>query len=124
VSAAGAGLQRAELPWERYLRSLEAFGMRPGLERVEALLGLLGDPQRSFRAIHVVGTNGKSSTTRYCAAILGAHGLRSGAYLSPHITGFAERVMVDGKALGDREFGAAVAAVKAATAALRPPSAR
>ena len=118
MSAAGAGLQRAELPWERYLRSLEAFGMRPGLERVEALLGLLGDPQRSFRAIHVVGTNGKSSTTRYCAAILGAHGLRSGAYLSPHITGFAERVMVDGNALGDREFGAAVAAVKAATAAL------
>ena len=92
--------------------------MRPGLERVEALLSHLGDPQRSFRTIHIVGTNGKSSTTRYCAAIVGAHGWRSGAYLSPHITGFAERVMVAGKPLGDERFGAAVAAVEAATAAL------
>jgi dihydrofolate synthase / folylpolyglutamate synthase len=118
VGAAGSGSRSAEAPWERYLRALEVFGMRPGLERVEALLSRLGDPQRAFRAVHVVGTNGKSSTTRYCAAVIGAHGLRSGAYLSPHITGFAERVVVDGRPLSDERFGAAVTAVEAAAAAL------
>ena len=82
--------------WQEYLRSLAAFGMRPGLERVAALLERLDHPERSFRAIHVVGTNGKSSTTRYAAAVLTASGLRSGAYLSPHISGFEERVLVDG----------------------------
>ena len=72
--------------------------MRPGLERVSALLDALGRPQDGLRVVHVVGTNGKSSTTRYAAAILRAHGLRAGAYLSPHITGYCERVLVDGAA--------------------------
>ena len=94
--------------WEQYLVSLAAFGMRPGLERVTALLAALGRPQDKFRAVHVVGTNGKSSTTRYTAAILQANGLRSGAYLSPHINGFAERVLVDGRPLEAAEFGRAV----------------
>ena len=76
-AAAGAG---AGLPagWPAYLESLAVFGMRPGLERVSELLARLGRPQDSYRVIHVVGTNGKSSTTRYCEALLRAHGLRSG----------------------------------------------
>jgi dihydrofolate synthase / folylpolyglutamate synthase len=98
--------------WQDYLRSLAAFGMRPGLERVAALLARLGDPQRSFRAIHVVGTNGKSSTTRYAAAILGASGLRAGAYLSPHITGFEERVLVAGRPVAAAHLGVAVERVR------------
>src|SRR5450759_5692762 len=81
--------------WAAYLESLAAFGMRPGLERVSALLESLGRPQDAYRVIHVVGTNGKSSTTRYCQALLCAHGLRAGAYLSPHISGWTERVVVD-----------------------------
>lgn len=100
--------------WQDYLRSLAAFGMRPGLERVAALLARLGDPQRSFRAIHVVGTNGKSSTTRYAAAILGASGrLAAGAYLSPHITGFNERVLVAGRPVAEAALGVAVERVRA-----------
>jgi dihydrofolate synthase/folylpolyglutamate synthase len=102
----------AATDWERYLASLAAFGMRPGLERVTALLGALDRPQRRFRAIHVVGTNGKSSTARYAAAVLRAEGLRSGTYLSPHITGFAERVLVDGRPASDEAFGAAVTTVR------------
>jgi dihydrofolate synthase/folylpolyglutamate synthase len=94
--------------WEEYLRSLAVFGMRPGLERVEALLDMVDRPQASFRAVHIVGTNGKSSTTRYVQSLLSAHGVRAGAYLSPHITGFAERVMIEGRAIDETSMGAAV----------------
>ncbi|HEU4977242.1 MAG TPA: cyanophycin synthetase [Baekduia sp.] len=80
---------------ERRLLGLETFGVRLGLHRMRRLLAELGDPQRRFPSIHVVGTNGKSSTVRMTAAILRRHGLRAGAYLSPHLVSFAERVRVD-----------------------------
>ncbi len=98
--------------WQDYLDGLAAFGMRPGLERVSALLDALGRPQDGFRVVHVVGTNGKSSTTRYAAAVLRAHGLRSGAYLSPHITGYCERVLVDGEPVEEVAFARAVRRVR------------
>ena len=71
---------------EEHLLSLELFGMRFGLERMRRLLTALGSPQERFRAVHVVGTNGKSSTVRFTAALLEAHGVRTGSYLSPHLT--------------------------------------
>ena len=104
--------------WAAYLESLAAFGMRPGLERVSALLERLGRPQDVYRAVHVVGTNGKSSTTRYCEALLRAHGVRSGAYLSPHISGWSERVLVDGRPIDEAAFGAAVERVRREVAGL------
>ncbi len=104
--------------WSAYLESLAAFGMRPGLARVRALLEALGRPQDAYRVIHVVGTNGKSSTTRYCEALLRAHGLRAGAYLSPHISGWTERVVVDGRPVNEAVFAACVEAARAATASL------
>lgn len=85
MDEAGAILERRTL-----------FGMTLGLERVEALLLRLGHPQRAFRCLHVVGTNGKSSTVRFAAAALAAQGLRVGAYLSPHIAGWHERVLIAG----------------------------
>src|ERR1700710_776414 len=91
---------------ERLLLSLELFGMRFGLDRMRRLLTALGSPQEQFASIHVVGTNGKSSTVRMTAAILRRHGLRVGSYLSPHLVSFAERVRIDD---GDVS-GAAVAA--------------
>jgi dihydrofolate synthase/folylpolyglutamate synthase len=97
-------LERAE----EQLLSLELFGMRFGLERMRRLLTVLGSPQRAFRAIHVVGTNGKSSTVRMTAAILEAHGVRTGAYLSPHLRSFAERVRIGDRDLEPERFGAAV----------------
>ncbi len=104
--------------WAAYLESLAAFGMRPGLERVSALLESLGRPQDAYRVIHVVGTNGKSSAARYCEALLRAHGLHAGAYLSPHISGWTERIVVDGSPVDEALFAACVEAVRATTAAL------
>ena len=63
---------------EDYLLSLELFGMRFGLDRMHRLMTVLDLPQRRFASVHVVGTNGKSSTVRFCAAMLERHGLRSG----------------------------------------------
>ena len=101
---------------EDLLATRAAFGMRLGLERMRALLAALGEPQRAFRALHVVGTNGKTSTTLFAAAILEAHGLHAGAYVSPHVHGFRERVQAGGAPLGEAALTAAVERVEAAAA--------
>jgi len=100
---------------ERWLLSLELFGMRFGLDRMRALMTALGSPNEAFRAIHVVGTNGKSSTARMIAALLAQHGLRAGAYLSPHLVSFTERIRVDGADSTPSQFAAAAARAYAAT---------
>jgi dihydrofolate synthase/folylpolyglutamate synthase len=97
---------------EQYLLSLELFGMRFGLDRMRRLMTALGHPERSFESIHVVGTNGKSSTTRMIAAILRRHGLRAGAYLSPHLVSFGERIRIDDEDLTPEAFAAAVQRAK------------
>ncbi|MCW2985589.1 MAG: bifunctional folylpolyglutamate synthase/dihydrofolate synthase, partial [Conexibacter sp.] len=99
---------------ERLLLSLELFGMRFGLDRMRRLLTALGSPQERFSSVHVVGTNGKSSTVRMTAAILRRHGLHVGAYLSPHLVSFAERVRVDDADVSGAEFAAAVGRAAAA----------
>ena len=93
---------------ERYLLSLELFGMRFGLDRMRRLMTVLGHPERRFDSIHVVGTNGKSSTTRMIAAILRLHGLCAGAFLSPHLVSFGERIRTDDADLEPSAFAAAV----------------
>jgi dihydrofolate synthase/folylpolyglutamate synthase len=99
---------------ERWLRAREPLGMRFGLERMKALMEALGAPQLRFRSIHVVGTNGKSSTVRMIAALLERHGVRTGAYLSPHLLSFAERVEVAERPVELRRFAAAVQRVATA----------
>jgi dihydrofolate synthase/folylpolyglutamate synthase len=101
---------------EEHLLGLELFGMRFGLERMRRLLTVLGSPQERFAAIHVVGTNGKSSTVRMAAALLEAHGRRTGAFLSPHLTSFAERIRIGDADLEPAAFGAAVERAAAAAA--------
>jgi dihydrofolate synthase/folylpolyglutamate synthase len=101
---------------ERYLLSLELFGMRFGLDRMRRLMTALDHPERRFASIHLVGTNGKSSTTRMIAEILTQHGLRTGAYLSPHLQSFAERIRVDSHDITESEFGAAVGRARRAAA--------
>jgi dihydrofolate synthase / folylpolyglutamate synthase len=101
---------------EDHLLSLELFGMKFGLERMRRLLTVLGSPQQAFRSIHVVGTNGKSSTVRMAAAILEAHGIRTGVYLSPHLSSFAERIRIGDADLEPEAFGAAVERAAAAAA--------
>ena len=101
---------------EGWLLGLELFGMSFGLERMQALTAQLGEPQRRFRSVHVVGSNGKSSTTRMIAAIVEAHGIRSGAFLSPHLVSFAERVLVGGEDLAGEAFAVCAARVHGAVA--------
>ena len=93
---------------ERRLLALELFGMRFGLDRMRRLMTAMGHPERAFESIHVVGTNGKSSTTRMIAAILSAHGLRAGSYLSPHLVSFCERIRIGEHDLEPAAFAAAV----------------
>ena len=93
---------------ERYLLSLELFGMRFGLDRMRRLMTALGSPQERYGTIHVAGTNGKSSTVRMAAAILRRHGLRAGAYLSPHLVAFPERIRIDDADVSEERFAAAV----------------
>jgi dihydrofolate synthase/folylpolyglutamate synthase len=101
---------------EAHLLSLELFGMRFGLERIRRLLTVLGSPQERFGAIHVVGTNGKSSTVRMIAALLEAHGVRTGSFLSPHLTSFAERIRIGDADLEPDAFASAVQRAAAAAA--------
>jgi dihydrofolate synthase/folylpolyglutamate synthase len=93
---------------EEHLLGLELFGMRFGLDRMHRLLTALGRPDERFRQVHVVGTNGKSSTVRMIAAILERHDVRTGAYLSPHLVRFAERIRLGDVDLDPDAFGAAI----------------
>jgi dihydrofolate synthase/folylpolyglutamate synthase len=92
-----------------WIESLSPWPKEFGLERMRALLTALGDPQRRLRAVHVVGTNGKSTATRIVEALLAAEGLQVGAYLSPHVRTWSERIRVGGE---DADFEAAVARVR------------
>src|SRR5262245_23261973 len=82
-----------------------------GLDRILALLDELGNPQREYPAIHVVGTNGKGTTTRTIEETLGAQGLVAGAYYSPHVTGWSERIRIGG---AEADFERAVERVRPA----------
>jgi dihydrofolate synthase/folylpolyglutamate synthase len=77
------------------------------LDRIAALLDVLGSPQRAYPAVHVAGTNGKTSTTRMVDALLREHGLRTGRYTSPHLESVTERISVAGRPLGVERFVAA-----------------
>jgi len=78
----------------------------PGLARISALCAALGRPERAFPAVHVTGTNGKTSVTRMVAALLDAHGLVSGAYTSPHLQDVRERVRLGGRAIPRADLAA------------------
>jgi dihydrofolate synthase/folylpolyglutamate synthase len=86
--------------------------MHLGLERVTKLVEALGSPHKAYRTIHVVGTNGKSSTTRFISALLEAQGLRVGAYVSPHLITLAERQMINSVASSEEDFCDLVARIR------------
>ncbi|MGK2877318.1 MAG: bifunctional folylpolyglutamate synthase/dihydrofolate synthase [Solirubrobacterales bacterium] len=99
---------------EEFLLEREQFGMRFGLERMRRLLAHVGDPQDAVPAVHVVGTNGKSSTTLMTAAALRVQGLRTGAFTSPHLVSFRERIEIDGQMISLDYFRESAARVVAA----------
>jgi dihydrofolate synthase/folylpolyglutamate synthase len=78
--------------------------INPTNERMQALVELLGDPQRAFRSIHLTGTNGKTSTARMIDELLRGFGVRTGRYTSPHLVKVNERIVVDGEPVSDRVF--------------------
>jgi len=78
-------------------------GIKPGLERTEALLAKLDSPHRRLSAIHIAGTNGKGSVVATCEALLRARGLVVGRYTSPHLVDFRERLTVNGKPIFEEE---------------------
>jgi dihydrofolate synthase / folylpolyglutamate synthase len=98
-----------------WIASLSPWPEEFGLERIKALLDRLGNPDRTFDAIHVVGSNGKSTATRTIAELSRAAGRRAGAYTSPHVSGWAERIWVDG---AEADFERAVARVRPAAEAV------
>ncbi|WP_395617695.1 bifunctional folylpolyglutamate synthase/dihydrofolate synthase [Aquirufa sp.] len=69
---------------------------KPGLGNIEALCELMGNPERSFKSLHVAGTNGKGSSSHFMASILQEHGYKVGLYTSPHLHSFTERIKING----------------------------
>jgi dihydrofolate synthase/folylpolyglutamate synthase len=98
-------------PATDWIAALSPWPEEFGLDGMRALLARLGNPERRFRTIHVVGTNGKSTATRTIAALLRAEGRRAGAYTSPHVSGWAERIWVDGR---EADFERAVGRIRTA----------
>jgi len=92
-----------------WIASLSPWPKEFGLGRIRALLEALGSPHRSFDSIHVVGSNGKSTATRTIAELSRAAGRRAGAYTSPHVSGWAERIWADGE---EADFEQALARVR------------
>lgn len=81
--------------------------IQPSLERVEAVLDLLGNPERTYRVVHVTGTNGKTSTVRMIERLLAATGMRTGRFTSPHLATIRERIALDGEPISEEGFIAA-----------------
>ncbi|MDR6939118.1 folylpolyglutamate synthase/dihydrofolate synthase family protein [Arcanobacterium hippocoleae] len=78
--------------------------VQPSLERVKECLDLLGNPQDTYRAIHLTGTNGKTSTARMIEALLRERGLRTGRFTSPHLNSVRERITINGRAISAADF--------------------
>ena len=81
--------------------------VQPSLERVEAVLDLLGNPERTYRTVHITGTNGKTSTARMTERLLAAGGMRTGRFTSPHLAIIRERISLDGEPISEEGFIAA-----------------
>jgi len=92
-----------------FLDSRIGHGNKPGLSRIIGLLEFMGDPQNSYRSIHIAGTNGKTTVVRMVQQILGAHGLAAGGFTSPHLSRIEERFTLHGVTLDPLDFVDAVA---------------
>lgn len=98
------------------LRSALRFGIDPKLESVEEMLDVLDRPDAQFTSVQIAGTNGKTSTARYTAALLGACGLRCGLYTSPGLVAYTDRVEIAGACVSQEEFALGIAAAQQAGA--------
>ena len=102
-----------------YLFSLEHFGIKFGLENITAIVERLGRPDRTFKSVHVAGTNGKGSVTAMVDAALRAAGHRTARYTSPHLTDLSERFVIGGRPVAHDTLVCAVATVRDVVESLR-----
>lgn len=102
-----------------YLFRLEQFGIKFGLDSIETLLARLGHPERTFRSVHVAGTNGKGSVTAMVDTALGRAGYKSARYTSPHLIDLSERFVVDGRPVDAAAMRSAAGDVREAIEQLR-----
>jgi len=93
--------RRADRVYETLLQRQGEQWVQPRVERTRRVLELLDDPQKTYRVVHVTGTNGKTSTSRMIESLVRAHGLRTGMFTSPHLERFTERIMIDGEPVSD-----------------------
>ncbi|MBD8218316.1 bifunctional folylpolyglutamate synthase/dihydrofolate synthase [Microbacterium sp. CFBP 13617] len=92
---------RADAVYSALLERQGEQWVQPRVERTRRVLELLADPQRTYRVIHVTGTNGKTSTSRMIESLLRGLGLRTGLFTSPHLERFTERILIDGEPVAD-----------------------
>ena len=92
-----------------FIHSFKGNGRRPQLERIRWLLKQAGDPQSHYPTVHIVGTNGKGSTTSYLQNILTKSGYQVGTFTSPYITRFNERISINGTEIPDKDLISLVA---------------
>jgi len=97
--------------WLLRFSRFERSGMRPGLERIHALLSALGHPETELRILHVGGTNGKGSVAALAEAVLRASGVRTGLYTSPHLSSITERIRIDGAPISPADLARHVEAL-------------
>ncbi|MEV7691756.1 folylpolyglutamate synthase/dihydrofolate synthase family protein [Microbacterium sp. NPDC089189] len=93
--------RRADAVYAQLLERQGEQWVEPRIERTRRVLELLDDPQRTYRVVHVTGTNGKTSTSRIIETLLRSMGLRTGLFTSPHLDRFTERIMIDGEPIAD-----------------------
>lgn len=109
-----------------YLTSLGRFGIKLGLERTEALLRALGDPQQLFQGVLVAGTNGKGSVCAMVSSVLQAAGYGVGLMPKPHLISYTERIQVDQRPIAEADFAALLTelqpAINKVAAELGPPT--
>lgn len=96
----------------KYLASLEKYGMNLGLKRIKSILAKLDNPQNKFQSIHIAGTNGKGSTAVMIASILKEAGYKVGLYTSPHFFDYTERIKINGQNIPQSQFKAGLKAIK------------
>jgi len=97
-----------------YLYGLQKYGMKFGLDNITRLLSALGDPHKSFRSVHVAGTNGKGSTSSMIESVLRTGGVRTGLFTSPHLVNFTERIRINGEEIAEEQVIALADEVRSA----------
>ena len=87
-----------------YIHSLGKFTLPAGLERIEKVLEMLGNPQNRFKSIHIAGTNGKGSVSAFASSVFKTAGYKTGLFISPFIIDFRERIQINGEFISEADL--------------------